>query len=314
MLIIKKFIDAIDKKNAIEIYEFAYRYQNRLSTNQINVLVDKLVSFKDTNYANLFLKDIDDISTGSISKLINVCLESPNDIINVIKNVDKKKLSIINAADKFVCKMVKFNDVYETISFAQVANEKELLNKTHLDKLTEMVCLSKDAYAISRYACDIETLDEDNLFKLCTSLIKLNNPERMFIFAKNAKNVNTKMIIMLYIAIISTKNLKYIDKYERNCLKRFDIITLSDFKKQIFETNDKNVIAWYLVKTNDKNLINQIYGNVDNFIIYCLVNINNLFIKTDDLLNLVDIDHFNFIDDNIKKYNNSKLLDKKGLV
>ena len=79
----------------------------------------------------------------------------------------------------------------------------------------------------------------------------------------------------------------------------------STLDKIIFGTKDKNIIALYLFLKEDINLINQIFGNIDNFYSYCDVSKDKIGFKDKDIIKIKELknmNEYNYVDANIEVY------------
>ncbi len=110
--------------------------------------------------------------------------------------------------------------------------------------------------------------------------------------------------------VLISNNKILIKEYIRLCVFCLPQSTLD---KIIFGTKDKNVIALYLLLKGDINLINQIFGNIDDFYSYCYACKEEIGFKDKDIIKikkLADTNKYNYVDSNIEDYlktiNNSK--------
>ena len=137
-------------------------------------------------------------------------------------------------------------------------------------------------------------------------MIETKNAEYIYNFACIVKNLNKDNIDVLVNAIVETKNVEYIYYFTRN-VKNLSKENKDELLKAIMALKDKIYIAKILYFMKDVNLINKLFGSMDNYVLFCELHKDKLNINIDELKRNVDDLRFSYVDDNIDKY-----LEKKG--
>lgn len=343
-----------------EIYNYATKYNLRLTKEGLDNLTDYIIKANDAKYIYLFAKDINGLSKQNITDLTKAISKSESlvgrcNFAQYIKKLTEKDIDILidaeinrekggqlrffacnieNITEKQIEKIknaiIKSSTPYGIYSFILDVNEK--LSKKDISDLEDALILGKDAKYIYKYAKEGV---EANIDKLVDGIIQTKDTEYIYKFVSKVNNLSEENINKLTNAIIASKDLQYIYKLIKISNKKDELIeiiidskdinyirkliysnSLSDaykfntkIEKIILESKDNILIVKYLIWLCDIQLINTIFGNMDKFMLFCLINMEELSLDKEKIINIESefkqiesVFDFNYVDDNAKDY------------
>lgn len=295
---IEKIVDHIFFCNSAEHICRLARYVKFLEEVHINLLTRAIIQTK--NYAQIlrFYVEVEKLSETNKESIYIAILKSKNNkamtdfIIRLPELTDDKIGKLIDALD--------INDISEY--------------KRILTKLT---------YG-NKYKLLLKVLNTNNInfiFEFIGNCKELVEKNEDIIFDKLVKIGNTRAIVEYYCDIVKNYNILYENKIvallkeTNDCesiiylLSKYTLLNaenIATLEKMVLNSNDKLLIAKYILLTNNNVLAVDIFNNLMYFYIFCK-DILKMDIKLEEFkvslgIN-VDDEYINYIDDNIEKYN-----------
>ena len=338
---INKFLKNIDEKDSVEIWNFILKYQQSLSEDNINTLVQRVIALNDarliysvsleiknlsiknkndlTNallliknpkYIYLYACDVDYLSKNDIKALLNVIIEINNVkyiylFARDVKGLDNKEISLLLDA------VIKSNDKEYIISFAC---NVENLTRQNIDKLTKAIVNTKEPKEIYSFAYNVYGLTKQNINQLTKAIILTKNERYIYLFSRDIENLSNKNKMELLKALLPiAKTCTIINFFD--CCVSDELIKSKELEEIVISSKKIIIIAIYLFKTKNEILINKIFENRANFILYCILNKKIMKISDEDIEQFASNTKFNYVDDNIQDYfDNRKVINKKSHI
>lgn len=224
-----------------------------------------------------------------------------------------------NALLEVICPYININDEPKEIidKFVKTVSKSENSDK---NKMTKMISITCDAYKMSSFANNTKDLSKDNLNYLTDVIINSKDYKTIYYFAyyTNVITDKTKKELLT----IFNKNISFwgfsviiFDNIYKNSTYDTDFDKI--FFETLLETRQLDKIAYYLFVKLDAEMIRQIFGTTDNFIVYCDVNKDKLRIDMKQLsekMSEIIQEEKKLNSDKITKYADdsiSKLLEEK---
>lgn len=288
-----------------EIYSYLIEHCPKLSNNNIKSLIFSYVRFSDfsSEKLNHFYKSTRNLSKENICFLVDEISNIKDagiicgfyDLATDLSKENKIKLikAIIKTGTTF--------HMYQVAQKVSYYNDKDYINL-----LVEGISSSNNTFNNTFNIYNFLKLDLslENTDKLINKLVSLKSGEYIYKTAMNCKNLSPKNIESLVNGIIHSNDSFYIYKFltrvknlntnyykaltdELFELKDFDVIKMMiddylngsyhkkigvDFEKRILNTKDLLIITYYLIKTNNKNLIKLFFETTEKFLVFVLIN------------------------------------------
>lgn len=286
----------------LHLYEF-YKGTRNLSKENICFLVDEVSNIKDVSVIYNFYDLATDLSKENKMKLIKAIIKINNkgymyQVATMVSNYnDKDYINLL------VQGMLKSNDSFYIYKFLKLDN----LSLENTDNLINKLVTLKDGKYIYKTAMNCKNLSPSNIDLLVKGIINSNDSLYIYKFLTKVKNLNTNYYIALTDKLFELKDFDVmkmmIDDYLNGSYhKKIG----ADFEKRILNTKDLLIITYYLIKTNNKNLIKLFFETTEKFLVFVLIN-KELLDKDEELICKLAKDiNFKDADFNMKEYVKSK--------
>ena len=185
----------------------------------------------------------------------------------------------------------------------------ENLRDKNIEPLVRVILESNDLYFIYQLVSNknvLSNLDIETEELLLSKVIETNDANTICILAINANWLNKEHKNMLTRAIVETEKAKFICSFICN-VHGLSETNVSDLINAMLKTKNMIYIAGMLYVLKDYKLTNEIFGSLENYILYCSLNkhlLKNIGIEVDikSLTKKMNNVQFTYVDDNIDKY------------
>lgn len=260
-----------------KIAEFLSETKNDLSETEMELIIDVLSKFNniDSNIINEF-ETIDESQRNKIINILirlkeyKVILNFSSSINWIFKNnsLNSNNHMQDNYLEKLLELILKSDKDFLIYGFATKNDNK--LTTEQKTRLVDAIIRTKGLGYEIYFACDIGNLKREDWLKLSKSIITL------------ARSFNNYGQIMYYFAHLNLKEIKLL-------------------KDMVIETKDKLVIICYIYYAKDFELLNEVFGNIDDYKEYC-EKTNKIDFNVNDLNDFYLDAKFGYVDDNINNY------------
>lgn len=320
----------LDSNNLDLIVDYAM-YAKSISKKDIGRIVNNIYYSNSAEHISRLARNVNDLTEGHINLLTTAIIKTKNYTEMLKFYIGVKNLSETNKGSIYGATLKSKNNK-AIIDFIGRVSE---LTQDKIGKLIDAID-SSDEFEYNKimrmsensknnkYKVLLKVLDSNNINFIfafisdCRDYVK-NNEE--IIFDKLVEIGNIKAIIDYYCDIVKNYNVLYENKVvcllkeSKNAelviyfLSKYTLLnkeSINTLEKIVLNSNDKLLIAKYILLTGNTNLSKEVFGELMYFYIFCK-DILRMEIKLEEFKTSLEIitneEYINFVDKNIENYN-----------
>lgn len=306
-------------------------YAKSISKKDIGRIVNNIYYSNSAEHISRLARNVNDLTEGHINLLTTAIIKAKNYIEMLKFYIGVKNLSGTNKGLIYGAVLESKNNK-AIIDFIGRVSE---LNEDKIGKLIDAID-SSDAFEYNKIMRMSEN-SKNNKYKVLLKVLDSNNINFIFAFisdcrdyVKNNEEIvfdklveigNIKAIIDYYCDIVKNYNVIYENKVvcllkeSKNAelviyfLSKYTLLNkenINTLEKIVLNSNDKLLIAKYILLTGNTNLSKEVFGELMYFYIFCK-DILRMEIKLEEFKTSLEIitneEYINFVDKNIENYN-----------